>query len=267
MFLFWVAIKSLDFYTLHGKTFRVPDFKGKLLSEAKQIAEKANLKLQVIDSIYNPRGKKGSIVEQTPPVGFQVKKNRRIFLTTISYSREMVEMPNLIGNSMIQAKNDLEYQGLSVGKLKFIKHKHKFLVQAQEINGKPIAHGTKIEKGTAIDLVLGDGNDREESKTFVPNFLGNNLRQAKNKATRAALNIGEIIYDETLAENADSLKAMVWQQEPKMNEKREVQFGTPINLWLTNNKNKVEIALLAQENETVAETDSLNTTEIPEEIQ
>jgi beta-lactam-binding protein with PASTA domain len=235
---------SLDIYTHHGEAIEVPNFTGLTIPEVAKLAKKRKLRFKVIDSVYNYRGQKGTIVEQTPPADFKVKENRTVFLIISSYLKEKVVVPNVQKISVIQAKADLDRAGLMVGKLKFIESEFPKLVLNQLYNGKTINSGTKIPKGSPIDLVLGMSN--EESTTLVPDLTSSTMEEAKDKATRASLNIGKIYYDKTIKTYQDSLSALVWKQNPVPSKFTKVDLGNVVELWLTKNVTKIEINKMAE---------------------
>lgn len=73
-------------------------------------------------------------------------------------------MPDLRDLSLRQAQSMLESSGLKMGKLLFIKSFDEDAVQNQLFLNKVIAPGTKIEKGSAIDLQVGMGAKASEMK-------------------------------------------------------------------------------------------------------
>lgn len=243
--IIWFTFFSLDSYTRHGESHTVPDFYGLTVQESQRLAKVKKMKVEVIDSVFNPRGKKGAVVEQTPLPKFRVKENRTIFLTVNAYMQEQVIVPRVIDVSVIQARQDLESSGLKVGQLKFVESDFQKLVLAQEFNGHNIAAGSKVPKNSAIDLIVGLG--KEESITFIPRFSGLTLEIAKDKAIRALVNIGECYYDRTVKDYKDSLNAKVWQQEPFPKNDNEVEYGTQVDLWFTTNENKVRLSIAAEE--------------------
>ena len=115
--LFLITLFGLSIYTHHGQAYSVPNFKGLTIPEAEQIIEKKNFRCQIIDSVFINDMKKGVIVEQNPPADFKVKANRTIFFTINAFTKPKVEMPNIVGVSLRQAKAILETRGLYVGRL------------------------------------------------------------------------------------------------------------------------------------------------------
>jgi len=224
----------LNLYTRHNSEISVPDFTGMSFEEVKQILSDKKLRFEITDSIYTKKVPKGAVVEQNPPPDFNVKKNRRIFLTLNAYGDELVEMPDLLEVSLVQAKADLETNGLRLGKLKYVEHQARNLILHQEFNGKEITKGVKIQKGSAIDLVLGKGED--EIKLTIPDVGGNMRDVAFRRITDACLNVGLLYYDETVKTEEDKAKSFVWKQSPQPRKNAEIELGTTVDLWLTTDK-------------------------------
>ena len=70
----------MNFYTRHGQSKPVPDFKGLTLSQTEELARKSRLRFQIIDSVYTSEVPRGCIAEQNPVPGFKVKKRRKVLL-------------------------------------------------------------------------------------------------------------------------------------------------------------------------------------------
>jgi len=232
----WLAFSFLDIYTHHGQEIAVPNFKGLTVSEVEKLADSKNLRFEVLDSVYRNDKTKGTIVEQIPPPNFNVKQNRTIFVTINAFGSEMVRVPNLIGNTLVQAQADLEISGLSIGRLEYVPDIAKNVVKGQKYKGKQIADGEQIPKGSRIDLVLGRGIEAG-AETPVPDLIGLTKNSAVQQATSSYFNLGAVIYDTGISNRADSLKAMIWKQNPAPNQ--NASPGSLIDIYLTNDQTKI----------------------------
>jgi len=233
-FAFFV-FHSLNTITHHGEGLSVPDFTGESLAEANITAENSDLVIEVIDSVYNAPGKKGTVIAQTPPPDFKVKKGRTIHVVIKTFNPERIHIPDFTGVSLIQAKADIETYGLKIGKLKYVPDIATNNVLEQMYGGKPIAPGTLIEKNSRIDLILGMGASSEPA--VVPDLIGTTRGEALQKATDNSLNIGALIFDETVITTQDSTSAVVWKQSPVKN--YQTTMGATIDLWLTLDQEKI----------------------------
>ncbi len=224
---------TLRFYTHHRQAIPVPDFKGLSGDRVLQLAKYNKLRVNIIDSIFIPYLPKGSVIDQTPQPGVKVKRNRTIFITINATTQAKVEMPHLIGVSYRQGKTTLESRGLKVGRLIYVPDFAQNNILDQQVKGKSIQKGTLIEKGSPIDLVLGNGYGG--SSTPVPNLQKMHLNQAQNTLHETYLNLGKVSYDQSVVNYNDSLNAMVFQQRPAFYENSRVVMGSKIDLWLSVN--------------------------------
>ena len=229
----------LNIYTRHGQARPVPDFYGLTLDETVKLAKKNKLRYQVIDSVYTTVVPKGCIVEQNPKSEFKVKKRRRIVLTINAFNPEKVAVPNLVGLPKRQAIAVIQGAGLETGHLRYIPDLSVDFVIRQLHNGKEVAEGDSIQKGSVIDLVLGKGLSNE--RTPVPNLVGLKLERAKNTILGASLNLGTYIYDTTIETSDDTLNAFVYKQNPEYKESARLQLGSVVYLWLSVDSAKLPV--------------------------
>jgi len=226
-----IIFLSLRIYTHHGRSIVVPDYSGLSLEELTQRAEKDNLRIDIIDSLYNNNRPKGTVLEQNPTAGSHVKKNRRVLIVLNAFNPEQVKMPNVVGVSHRQAEAVLKNAGLEIGRLIHVPDIAINNVLKQKYNGEEIAEGEMIPKGSKVDLVLGMG--LSEQTTPVPDLNHYTLIDAKNRILRSALNIGAIIYDESILDKEDSLNAQVWRQYPSYKPNKTIRLGSTVDLWLS----------------------------------
>lgn len=224
----------LRIYTRHNDFVNVPDLRGLQEKEVAKICEDRGLRYQIVDSVYGTFAKKGTVVDQTPPGAFKVKKDRIIFLTIKAYSTEKVIMPELCGSSINQARADLESVGLGVGRISYRPDIAKDNVLEQRLGSRIIAPGTTVEKGVLIDLILGTGEDGD-SRTVIPDVEGFTLYSAGLLAAENSLNIGAKIFDETISSSADTATAVIYKQMPQAG--NTATLGSDINVWLTSKDN------------------------------
>ena len=130
--------------TRHGQRYKVPDFKGMTLDEARRAARKNDLKLEVIDSMYVAKMTRGAIIEQYPKAGNVVKSGRRIFLTTNTHKPKMVPVPYVTGFSLRQAKNKIVGAGLVIDRLIYRNDLATNNILDQTYNGKRVSAGTEV---------------------------------------------------------------------------------------------------------------------------
>lgn len=234
--LFFVAKFFIKLYTLHGTSLSTPDLTGMSLEQVAQVCEEKDLQYEVVDSVFNAEVDRGTVVAQTPPPDYKIKKNRTLFLTIRTTEDEKITMPNLVGVSLIQAKADIEMYGLKLGELSYRPDIATNSVLDQMYKGRTITAGTTIKKGAKIDLVLGKGRDK--TATSVPNLLQLKYSKAESLLKDMYLNLGATIFDENIVTSQDSLKAFVWKQQPETG--KSIQLGDVVDVWLTTDSTKIE---------------------------
>jgi eukaryotic-like serine/threonine-protein kinase len=160
--LIWIAMMMLGVYTKHGDYIMVPDFNGKLMDQLKSNSDYSDFDFIVIDSAYEMDKTKGSVLHQDPFPGSRVKKGRKVYLTIVSSVPEKTTMPDLKFLTLRQAVSVLESSGLKVGKLEYIRTFDEDAVQQQYFEGRVIQPGTIIQKGSAVNLVVGMGSKGQD---------------------------------------------------------------------------------------------------------
>ena len=239
LYLVFIAIVCLiitlwlSSYTSHGKTIKVPNFTGVKIGELDKFISDKNVKYLVVDSIYDTKSPKGTVIKQEPEPNAEVKDGRTIYLYVNSIMPPSVVMPKLIDRSLRQAQAMLTTYGLKLGKVKFIHDQCANCVLEQLVKDKKIAQGERIAKGTLINLVVGKGLSEEE--VGVPCLYGLTKKQAIEKLTDASLSAGAITFDEP----KDSLISKVYKQNPKCGKEKSIKMGATIDLFFTTNNNKI----------------------------
>jgi beta-lactam-binding protein with PASTA domain len=156
--LVWIVLFTLRIYTQHGTYYIVPDYTGKQIEEVMAGQESGKFDFVVIDSVFDLNKPKGSVLRQDPYPDSKVKENRKIYLTIVSFVPEKTSMPDLKFLTLRQAINTLESCGLKTGKILYIPAFDADAVQQQRYDGKVIAAGTHLDKGSVIDLTVGMGS-------------------------------------------------------------------------------------------------------------
>lgn len=234
-----VLLIWLNLYTRHGQARPVPDFYGLSLEESTKLAQKNKLKIQIIDSVYTSVVPSGCVAEQNPAPGFKVKKRRRIMLTINAFNPEMVRVPNLVGLAYRQAIATIQSEGLEVGGRSYVPDVSVNYVIKQLHNGKEVAEGDSIQKGSVIDLVLGKGLSNQ--RTPVPDLIGLKLEAARNTLIYASLSLGAFVYDNTITTADDSSNAFVFKQIPEYKENSTLQLGSGLYVWLSIDSTKLPV--------------------------
>ncbi len=227
----------LSLGTQHNKEITVPDFTNMTYEEAVYNAQRVGLKVEIGDSVYVRRMKKGAVFSQFPKSGSNVKKGRTISLTTNAKTAKEVTMPLLVGYSMRQAKAELASRGLNLGRLIYVNDIATNNVLKQLHNSREIAAGTQIESGSTIDLMVGLSGD--DNRTYAPDVKGLKYLRAIDAVHDYSLNVGKVNFDRGVKTYSDSLNAVVYKQAPSTSG-GPLTMGAAVSLWLTTDEGKIE---------------------------
>ena len=222
-----VVLFYLKLYTNHDNTIKLPDYSGIFIDDVDSLLKKQSLRYVVIDSIFNKEKEPGSIIDQDPKPGINVKENRRIYLTIIAKKRQQIAMPYLIDLTHRSAIAKLKGLGLVVGDLSYVPNLAKNAVLKQKVAGEEVEAGVYLPVGTKVDLVLGDG--LSEIQVELPFLEGLTYEDAELVLQLSSLNIGLAVFDVSVT---DSSKAVVYRQRPVAREGRLIKLGRPVDIFL-----------------------------------
>lgn len=229
----------LSSYTSHNEKLQVPDFSNMEYEAAQTFAEQHHLKLKIIDTLYVEDIRPGAIIDHSPKKGAFVKENRTIFVSINSKTPILISMPNAVNVSLRQATQILERCGLKVGNLKFKPDFADNYVFEQKYNNRTIKIGTKIPKGTKIDLIVGKSGENEQ--IFIPNLIDQTLENAQTTLSGLGLNVNTIFGQDIYENGNDSLNSLIWKQAPVYEEGKTMMVGETIDIWVKKNNTEVEI--------------------------
>ena len=230
LILVMLAGLGLKVLTRHGQTIEVPDFTNMKVSEAVYEAKAAGLRAEVVDSVYIRRMGRGLVYSQNPKPGGKVKGGRRIHLTINSVTPKKVQVPNLVGLSMRQAKAELLSRGLALGNLIYVNDMATNYVIRQFRGRREIRPGTMVESGCEIDLEV--GLNSESNQTNIPDFRGMKYLRAVDAVHDNSLNVAKLVFDSDVRNYGDSLDAVVYKQSPGAS-KAPILMGSDVTLYLS----------------------------------
>jgi beta-lactam-binding protein with PASTA domain len=223
--LFFIILQFIKIYTNHGDTYVLPDFSGKTMVDIENEKYDRLYEFIIIDSIFDTHNPKGSIVIQNPPAGSAVKENRKVYVTLVAFSTEKVEMPDLTDLSLRQAVNSLRSKGLKINQLQYVEDFAGNAVLEQLFEDEVIEPGTIIEKGSAINLVVGLG---QNNYAPVPFLAGMTKDQAMDAVYKASFNLGTIYF----LDGEDPVHSRVYKQSPAWSPDGSQFKGRTINISL-----------------------------------
>lgn len=152
------------FYPGHTpRKVQVPSVKGLSQAEATRVIEQAGLQAGRVSFKEVEEALAGTVVEQLPETGESVEANSTVALV-IGRAEETVTVPNVAARTLAEATERLRTVGLQVGQVERVFHD---TVPNGQIVKQDIAAGTKVEKGTGVDLTLSKGPEVKPEPTTV----------------------------------------------------------------------------------------------------
>ena len=224
-----IAFFSLGYYTRHGSGVPVPNLEGMQVDKAVALLDAQGFHDPHIDSVYVLDKAPGTVILQDPDAGTNVKENRAIYLTVVKRKAPDVSLPDLTQDNYRTAVANLSNFGLKVGDTTYKPDIARDRVLEARFAGQVLKAGSRIPKGSKIDLILGDGAGASE--VDIPQVINLELDEAKFAIKNSGLVIGNITYQGTIT---DTTKVTVVAQSPmKSDSTSKVSIGTHINLTVT----------------------------------
>jgi beta-lactam-binding protein with PASTA domain len=226
-----IAFYSLGYYTRHGSGLPVPKLTGLPVEKALSVLKDQGFGVSV-DSVYIGDQLPGTVIEQDPDAGTSVKENRVIYLKIVKNQAPTVSLPDILDAPYISAVATISNYGLKVGDTTYKSDIARNRVLEVRFAGQPIKAGTKIPKGSKLDLVLGDGAGASEVE--IPELINQDLDAAKFVIKNSGLALGTVTYEGTIT---DSTNLVVVAQSPmKTDSSSKTSNGSRINLTVTQGK-------------------------------
>lgn len=217
LFMLGALYFGLRWGTRHGSTIEVPNLIGVTIEEARGIANDRDLNIIVRDSIFDVDLPGGTIVDQLPRTSdvrdVTVKPGRKIYVTINAFNRREVPVPYAAKQTLRQALNQIERAGLTIEELVYEANMTSTdYVLRQVIDGVEVYPSSSLRAPVGTGITLYVSYQREEQYTVVPRLVGLSLAQAKSSLWDNGLNVGEIIYDESVEDVIDRRTARVYMQ-------------------------------------------------------
>ncbi|MFE9610444.1 Stk1 family PASTA domain-containing Ser/Thr kinase [Streptomyces sp. NPDC006012] len=131
-----------------GSPIDVPDVTGDDLDRAREHLEEAGLKVEVSAEQVNSEHDAGSVAEQTPEGDSEAAEGDTVRLT-LSKGPEMIEVPDVVGTSVGDAKKQLEASGFQVSEDRGLLGLFGSTVEKQSVNA-----GRTAPKGSTITITI-----------------------------------------------------------------------------------------------------------------
>lgn len=187
----FAAVFGLSVYQSY---FQIPDevavpvITGKDLAKANEILEAVHLKLSIQESRHTNSYPEGVIISQDPTAGRKVRRERLI-MAVVSLGPELVDVPDLKGKTLREARILLSNNRLQVGKITFKEEK---VGEPEQILEQRPAGGEKVAKGRSVDLQVQKGSS--SATTSVPDWQGQPVYKIEDLIDRAHLSLGAVVW-------------------------------------------------------------------------
>ena len=218
-----LAFLFIKIIARQGKEYKLPDFVGTTLQEAKD-SNNLHLKFVVIDSVYDPETKGGIILQQDPKPGTMIKTRRKIYITVTTFAPTDVILPELSNVSVRSAVSSLEAAGLQCGRLTFVESQYN-VVLSSSYKGKLVYAGEQMQSGAKVDLTVGMGEGNRGTR--VPFVIGQVVAKARKGILAASLNVGQEHFDGV----TDRSRAVCYRISPDYTGITRYPLGTYVSLW------------------------------------
>jgi serine/threonine-protein kinase len=185
--LVFIADKWILPSMVHDReTVNVPSIEGKSLKEASEILNANNLFYEIVSEQYSGQVE-GIILKQIPDANKQVKSKRPIFIT-ISKGKETIEMPDLTGISVRQARVSLYNNGLNIGDIQYT---YSDLVPKDSVISQNIKKGKNLIYGDTVNLIVSKG---PENQVYIPKLSGMAFEGIENYLISEGFKLGNVEF-------------------------------------------------------------------------
>ncbi|MCE7863879.1 MAG: PASTA domain-containing protein [Bacteroidetes bacterium CHB5] len=212
--------------TNHGESITVPDLTGIPVEELEDFLTRHELRYAVNDSAYSADHPPLAVLRQFPHAGSLVKQNRVVYVSLNRVMPPTLPLPELVERSLVNAEVVLKSLELKRGRIFYKPNPFRNLVMEMRMDGEEIKAGTRITKGSVIDLVVGDGNGPADFT--IGNLVGDPLETAKFKLMGWNLYLGSIQIPADV--DTTGIEIFVFKQYPAAGD--SVRVGDPVDIWI-----------------------------------
>ena len=210
-------------FVLTGGTRRlsVPEVVNTNLDAATARLESMGLSLEVAEKVYDDNTLPGTIVEQKPQQGTQVKNGETVSVV-VCLGPESAAVPDLDGMTQEEAANALAPLGLHVG---VVTHRQDSDAPRGTVIEQYPEQGEVLENGGTVDLTLSD----QPLMRDVPNVLGKTLEETRQRLKEYDLQLGDVHYEYATGYDVGE----VFHQSPESG--TQLRQGDSVNVWVVEN--------------------------------
>ncbi|MGJ5828715.1 Stk1 family PASTA domain-containing Ser/Thr kinase [Streptomyces ossamyceticus] len=132
-----------------GAPVEIPDVAGSSVEDATATLEDEGLKVEIASERVNSEFDKGMVAEMSPGAGKQAGTGDTVTLT-LSKGPEMIEVPDVVGDSVDDARRKLEDAGFEVDEDRGL-----LGLFGDEVKGQSVDGGETAPKGSTITIEIG----------------------------------------------------------------------------------------------------------------
>lgn len=238
--LVFLLMLWLRFYTNHGEKNNVPNFKNQNIYTAADLAEDNSLQIVVFDSIFKLGIAPGTVLNQNPEPGAQVKSGRKIYVTIAKFTPDRIkvkDLPVLYGNDFNQKMTELTYRGIKskVTGRKYDPGEPNHILEVYYkgrliISQDQLASEVEISKGDELEFIV---SDKGSGEIVIPSLECMTLTEAEFLLEGSKLVIGEVQERGTIE---DRSLAYILSQEPAYDGVTKIPMGSQVNVVLVSAK-------------------------------
>ena len=168
-----------------------PDLVGLPLADAGAMLDRAGLRMRRLEGEdrFDEKVPAGHVVQQDPSAGRPVKQGGRVRVT-LSKGHELVQVPDLAGQSVRAAQAELAVSGLAMGSAARV-----FLAGGEPgavVLQAPLA-GTAVSPTTAVDVLV---VSEDRASTFVmPDLVAHHAEPVRRYLEGRGFHFGSIKYE------------------------------------------------------------------------
>lgn len=223
-----LKFNSKNVETTDNKKVETPNFEGKTLEEAKALAKKKGLTLEVVKEATSTKYEKGIVSKQMTGKGTSVKKGTKIQVwVSTGLEGEEITIPDVSGMPEEEAKETLIAKGFKKANISVEQKQSDSVDTGLVISTTPEADA-KAAEDTKITIYVSTG----AGKVTVPNLVGKSQEEAESALSEAGLN------GSASEEYSDTEAGKVISQEIDSGEK--VDKGTTVSYVVSKGKKPEE---------------------------
>ncbi len=155
--------------SLGAETFEMPDFKGLNMTDARALADKWGLNLELDSTEESAEVESNCIVRQNPDPGTKAKAGDTVYYV-LSTGSPNVDVPSVVGLNQDAARSRLEDDGLTVNMV----NQYSDDVASGNVISQSIDAGTSVAKGSSITIYVSSGVDPNKAAASNDNAATDN---------------------------------------------------------------------------------------------